>query len=251
MCSVNETLYMLVEHDLADTVLKRLKMYVMRSKVVFEQIEATILGVLNKEQAASLPFNLNNERYSCVQSEGQPNASNEGNTQKPFALFFGDRYLVVDLSNSLAQQTGHTWLDHDIKDGLPRVTADTSEAFVPQMLNMDILNGINFKKGCYTGQEIIARMHYLGKLKQRSFVCQLSSESKAQSQASPRIGEKVVDNDGKTLGTVVNANSNNSYFFASLRFDNLSNGIACENGAKAELVSVQPYNIDVAKTAES
>ncbi len=52
--------------------------------------------------------------------------------------------------------------------------------FIPQMLNFDIVGGINFKKGCYTGQEIVARMHYLGKLKQRMYLAQVSTKEKPQ-----------------------------------------------------------------------
>ncbi len=55
----------------------------------------------------------------------------------------------------------------DIADGVPQVYATTSEAFVAQMLNLDVLDGIAFDKGCYTGQEVIARAHYRGKVKRR------------------------------------------------------------------------------------
>jgi tRNA-modifying protein YgfZ len=61
------------------------------------------------------------------------------------------------------------WRWHDIRAGLPTVLPETSAAFVPQMLNLDVLNGISFDKGCYPGQEIVARMHYLGRLKQRLY----------------------------------------------------------------------------------
>ena len=57
------------------------------------------------------------------------------------------------------------WLD--IRAGIAHVTADISEAFVPQMMNLERIGGVNFKKGCYPGQEIVARSHYLGKLKRR------------------------------------------------------------------------------------
>ncbi len=56
----------------------------------------------------------------------------------------------------------------DILYRIPRLAAATQGTWVAQMLNLDELDGINFRKGCYTGQEIIARMHYLGKLKKRA-----------------------------------------------------------------------------------
>jgi folate-binding protein YgfZ len=59
------------------------------------------------------------------------------------------------------------WHAQDIVDGLPQVTAATADSFVSQMLNLDVLGGIAFDKGCYAGQEIIARAHYRGRVKRR------------------------------------------------------------------------------------
>jgi folate-binding protein YgfZ len=59
------------------------------------------------------------------------------------------------------------WHAADIAAGLPQVFAATAEAFVAQMLNLDVLQGISFDKGCYTGQEVIARAHYRGRVKRR------------------------------------------------------------------------------------
>ena len=61
------------------------------------------------------------------------------------------------------------WELLDILAGIPSLYPETVDAFVPQMINLDLLGGISFKKGCYTGQEIVARMHYLGKLKRRMY----------------------------------------------------------------------------------
>jgi hypothetical protein len=61
------------------------------------------------------------------------------------------------------------WHLLDIRDGLGEVRPETREEFIPQMLNLQFADAISFKKGCYTGQEIVARMHYLGKLKRRMY----------------------------------------------------------------------------------
>jgi folate-binding protein YgfZ len=65
-------------------------------------------------------------------------------------------------------QAHDDWLAADIADGLPQVIAATSEQFIPQMLNLDLVGGVSFTKGCYTGQEIIARTHHLGRVKRRT-----------------------------------------------------------------------------------
>ena len=72
---------------------------------------------------------------------------------------------------SLSRPSPHAWQDWlaaDIADGLPQVFAATSEQFIPQMLNVDLVDGVSFTKGCYTGQEIVARTHHLGRVKRRS-----------------------------------------------------------------------------------
>jgi folate-binding protein YgfZ len=63
--------------------------------------------------------------------------------------------------------TRSDWVAADIEDGLPQVYLATSEAFIAQMLNLDVTDGIALDKGCYTGQEIIARAHYRGQVKRR------------------------------------------------------------------------------------
>jgi folate-binding protein YgfZ len=68
-----------------------------------------------------------------------------------------------------AARIEHDWRLADIRDGLPQIYLGTHEAFVAQMLNLDLLDGISFSKGCYTGQEIIARTQHLGRIKRRLF----------------------------------------------------------------------------------
>jgi hypothetical protein len=83
------------------------------------------------------------------------------------------RWLVVSPVGEPAPVSGcavgnrDAWRLLDIADGLPQVYAATSEEFVAQMLNLDALGGISFQKGCYTGQEVIARAHYRGRVKRR------------------------------------------------------------------------------------
>ena len=67
------------------------------------------------------------------------------------------------------------WRLLDILAGTPTVYPETMEAFVPQMLNLQLLDGVSFHKGCYTGQEIVARTHYLGKLKRRMYLARVDS----------------------------------------------------------------------------
>ncbi|SRR5579859_757459 len=76
-------------------------------------------------------------------------------------------FASVDASE--AQRVENEWRLADIRAGLPQIYAATSEAFVAQMLNLDLLDAISFTKGCYTGQEIIARTQHLGRIKRRLY----------------------------------------------------------------------------------
>lgn len=92
------------------------------------------------------------------------------------------------------------WLLRQVRAGTGQVSAPTFEHFIPQMLNLQALGGVSFKKGCYTGQEIVARMQYLGKLKRRMFRLLL-----AGTQCPPAGAEIVATDSGRSVGEVVMA----------------------------------------------
>jgi len=91
------------------------------------------------------------------------------------------------------------WLD--IRAGIPWILPQTQEAFVPQMVNLDLTGAVNFKKGCYPGQEVVARMHYLGKPKRRMYLAHVFSES------APQPGDELfsMELEGQGCGQVLNS----------------------------------------------
>jgi folate-binding protein YgfZ len=89
------------------------------------------------------------------------------------------------------------WRYLDILAGLPWLTAATSEEFIPQMLNIDKLGGISFTKGCYTGQEIVARTHYLGKNKREMVLAE------SETAIVPAPNTPIVQDQDLTVGHVV------------------------------------------------
>jgi len=92
---------------------------------------------------------------------------------------------------SAADGIEHDWRLADIRAGLPQVYASTREAFVAQMLNLDLLDGISFSKGCYTGQEIIARTQHLGRIKRRLYRLRLP-------RGDWSVGQMLRTSDGRT-----------------------------------------------------
>lgn len=83
----------------------------------------------------------------------------------------------LTLSGHLAPMSSTIWRWADVRTGMPRIAAAGIEHFVPQMVNLDLINGVSFRKGCYPGQEVVARSHYLGKLKRRMFLAHVEGNA--------------------------------------------------------------------------
>lgn len=110
------------------------------------------------------------------------------------------------------------WQLQLINAGLASVSAALSEQFVPQMLNLHATGAISFSKGCYTGQEVVARMQYLGKLKRRTYRLTVTpiATPTATPTPIPTPGAEITDSEGKLVGTVVAAAPSDTMSFAML-----------------------------------
>lgn len=106
---------------------------------------------------------------------------------------------TVSALNMLPEENLATWHASEIAAGVASLCPQTWESYVPQMLNWQHLGGVHFKKGCYTGQEVIARMHFLGQLKKSLF-----RFSCVENAPAPAPGAAVVV-DGRTVGDIVNS----------------------------------------------
>jgi folate-binding protein YgfZ len=101
------------------------------------------------------------------------------------------------LGAGLTPTPSTVWRWTEIQSGLPRIVAAGVERFVPQMVNLDLVNGVSFRKGCYPGQEVVARSHYLGKLKRRMFLAHVEGNA-------PEAGTDVLGPEGaEPCGEVV------------------------------------------------
>jgi folate-binding protein YgfZ len=107
------------------------------------------------------------------------------------------------LSTALTAAGTDAWRLSEIHAGVPQVTLKTQEQFVPQMVNFELLGGVNFKKGCYPGQEIVARSQYLGKLKRRTVLATIDG---AQAAAGDEVF--AVGDPDQPCGMIVNAAPN-------------------------------------------
>lgn len=124
--------------------------------------------------------------------------------QSRFLLMFLSADEAVASWQSLASKltvcSYASWHLSEIKAGIPAIYADTAEEFVLQMANLGALGGVSFKKGCYPGQEIVARMQYLGKLKRRMFLARVETDTLPRpGDDLVKPGNTVADGSGKVV----------------------------------------------------
>lgn len=201
--------------EVADAVRKRLTMYVLRSKVKVadRSAESVRLGVAGPQAASALAQALDLGSPDALPVA--PSIARFGAVQV-LALGAGRHELIVApadapalwdrLCTTCVPAGAPAWAWVTIHAGEALLGVPTQDQFVPQMLNLDLTGGIGFQKGCYTGQEIVARTHYLGKLKQRMFVAHLPAGS-AVEPVLPLPGTLLysADFDGQSTGMVVDA----------------------------------------------
>ena len=193
-----EDILLVCSRDLLAQTLKRLSMFVMRAKVKLTDAtdEFLLYGVAGE---AAHALDAINSGASCARF---PWSKHVFDHQACIQLYPGanvDRLLWCApagsqppagqaLSLSLWQ-----WLE--VQSGVAMITLPLFEAFVPQMLNYESIGGVNFKKGCYPGQEVVARSQFRGTLKRRAYVAQIDGmsegESAGQRAIAPHIGQEV------------------------------------------------------------
>ncbi len=177
-----ERLLWAVPAELLPGLLKRLQMFVMRAKVRLSETELRLTGIADR--ATDLPV------WGCA-------ATPDGClTRLPDAL---GRTRLLQMGSAAGgndlPRAAWDWLE--LHAGQPWVHAATAEHFVPQMLNWELLGGVNFQKGCYPGQEVVARSQYRGTIKRRTH---LFAAEQSADRAAPLLHS---DDPSQPAGEVV------------------------------------------------
>ena len=107
---------------------------------------------------------------------------------------------IPGLPAYLSGMDSDDWETALIRQGIPLLQPETSGRFLPQELNMDHLDAVSFTKGCYPGQEIIARLHYRGQVKRR--LCRATTQNKTRLEPGTAL---IADGEERNIGTVVNS----------------------------------------------
>ncbi|OZA30739.1 MAG: glycine cleavage system protein T [Hydrogenophilales bacterium 17-61-9] len=190
--------------DILPSVQKRLSMFIMRAKVQARDAsdESVRLVVAGKQAAAAVTAAMGGVPEAAMRSV----AVDAGQV-----IRVGDDKFVLSIApvraaavwralrESATPVGAPVWDWLRLNAGIPMIVAATQEQFVPQMVNLEVIGGVNFQKGCYPGQEIVARSQYLGKLKRRMFLAHVAVE------AAPGDNLYSADFEGQVTGTVVNA----------------------------------------------
>lgn len=255
-------IHLQLNRELVEPILKRLKMYVMRSKVEIKDVSDSIIkfGINGLEASQILAYSLVKipaEDYELVTLENATVLKLPSTNGARFEIFTDHKnapaiWETLKIQCEIVEKAHWDWLE--IQTGIPDIELKTQEQFVPQMLNLDILNGINFKKGCYTGQEIVARTHYLGTVKRRTFLAEICPAS--QSASAPQAGDKLLDatqneatrNEvGQLVRVAPDYDPNHENCFdvlAELRIDAQQTGEIYWNDVKIKLKAL-PYSVEV------
>ena len=242
--------HMMLPRELCEPVRKRLSMYILRAKVKATNISAEqaffgLSGTGAAAMAATIAGAAPGAIHEAVHGEGV------SVLKQPLG-----RYLIVASMSEAgrieatlaAAATGASetlWSALDLEAGIPTVVTATQEQFVPQAVNFDLIGAVSFDKGCYPGQEIVARTHYLGKVKQRMVRARLHSAE------TPVAGDKLYsaaygDQASGMIISAVSVDSDNHEVLAVVQTSSIEKADLhwkTPNGPALDIVSL-PYALD-------
>jgi len=182
--------------DLKDKVITRLQMFIIMSEVIIEDFSERCFQIGSINENNKNAYSINENLSLLIDLDGQINQELDPNSE--------------------------IWNKAFIDYQIPEVFLSTSEKLVPQMLNLDINEvGVNFSKGCYPGQEVVARLYYLGEAKRRlfSFECDYEIQIGDNLYCSSSKAAKARGDRYKGSGIVVNSVKFNSKFYCLATLD--------------------------------
>ena len=231
LCYIDQaSIHIQIDSSIEESFLKRLKMYVLRSKVSMSLLgdQFTCIGFMGfkalLEQGIEAPKN-----YLDIVRSHDVMIMRVGKDTERFQLMGEASKVRSFMQLNLPEYTSmsiESWNNLNILDGVPDIYPTTQEAFIPQSLNMDLIDGVNFKKGCYTGQEIVARTHYLGKVKRRMY------RGFIESQDVLTPGDQILNEKREVIGQLVRSaveNNSKTNMLIELRVDQAHEALYIKN----------------------
>jgi len=249
----DESFYLRLPQPLLESIIKRISMFILMAKVSMKDssdslVKIGLSGPDANQKLAEHITEIPKETDDVCQTNGYTVIKCAG--ELPRYEIYGELEAIQNLWSKLdvnaAPVGAGAWETLDILAGIPTIQPETAEAFVPQMTNMQVINGVNFQKGCYTGQEVVARMQYLGKLKRRMFRIQIDTSETVMA------GDKLFcegSKSGQGTGQIINAQADANDGYAALAVIDIADAesgklqLHDENGPAITIQSL-PYSIE-------
>ncbi len=243
--------YLLLPANSVAPVLKRLQMFVLRSAVKLSDVTENLakFGIAGEQATPlltdalqqQLPENIDD----CVTHADITVIRMRGESRY---IVLGEVAAIKSLWQKLASSAvgveKEVWQLFSVLAGVPYIDTRLSEVFIPQMLNLQALAAVSFKKGCYTGQEIVARMQYLASLKRRLYRATLRTDT------PPQIGDELFTTAAPTqeIGKIINVIANpagNYHLLAVVTVDAVPTQPVCDRAGNALQWEALPYEVEL------
>ena len=197
---IKKNYYLFCPPCISKSISKRLMMFVLRSDVEITCSPENIdYYLVNKDNIETLSDDLISLPKKIMQTTLNQNESLAITMLGGFENYFfivGEKETLHIYKNKIKANL-FSWNQIHIENIIPNIFKETQDMFIPQSLNLDLINAINFKKGCYTGQEVVARTHYLGKPKRRLY------QGCIELEEIPKIGSDILV-DNEKVGSLIN-----------------------------------------------
>ena len=218
----NDSYRLIVNKSISEYFIEKLSMYILNSKLTIEiQNELKVFGLLDNTGGIFKKLKLNKKNQVIKLQGTEASILNNSTENYQSAILIQDN--ESDIAKKLIEDMGIKNSERnilkllDIFNSYIRINDKNKEKYIPQVLNLEKLNGISYKKGCYTGQEIVARTHYLGKIKKRIFPV-------FSDEVSLNIEDKIYNKDGESVGEIISDNiliEDFCYTLAVIKIDEL------------------------------
>jgi len=213
---------LILPKNMCELLLQRLSMYILRSKVNIsnESDHLSCIGLITSSMPSS------------------PHIIKHPNDAERLLLICNHESLEERLreftQQGLVLASEHLWNQRDIEGGLAMIWPESKEKFTPQQVNLDLVNGVSFSKGCYPGQEVVARLHYLGKPSRRLFIAQ------AKTNQLPNIADEITTEDGNIAGHIVSIQLVGNFIklLLSLKLRSSASSLLLKDGSPINLQSL-------------
>ncbi|NKB76219.1 MAG: hypothetical protein GKR96_04030 [Gammaproteobacteria bacterium] len=235
-----EGFWLLIPQGISTQIINRLKMFKMRAKVDIEL------------ETQNFAFGLIGDTLSDVDLPSETLTYNVAGilTRKIAIAPQNEQTVSLLLAQKSRHQNSVSFLSHDawrlidILSGIPQVYAETLEEFIPQMINLDLVEGVSFKKGCYPGQEIVARLRYLGKLKQRMLIAHVSTNATISS-GDPLFTHAKPDQKSGVVVDAINISNNEAMLTAMVPTAIFEQGDLMLNSVEGPTLTRRPLPYEI------